>query len=196
MKTVILHVLILVLSFGVILNAQSSDEFVKPGIDHFEEISNVSEVISPGYHQSDINMNFRGKFMPIDVAGLHTQNNIAAVSTFSQKSKKDFAYYQDEYRDASINFWVGAGLIFTGSGFALAGVLIVDNNDFYSANAGSMIGLVLVMLSIPSISIGSWMMIQGGIRRCKTRKVMKEYERKVSLSFEMKGDGIGMVMRF
>lgn len=88
---------------------------------------------------------------------------------------KDYAYFKDEYRDASINFHVGVGMLAGGIAGMTGGIFLVSNNDLdiaYGVSSGAAWGVVLISLSTPAIIIGTVLTLNGAIRRDKARKAM------------------------
>ena len=124
---------------------------------------------------------------------LSAQENVNQDQPQLSSQKEIYEYYLDDYRDATINVRVGGALFTAGVvGLGIAAMIAKNSNDL-DDGAGA---FILIVLSAPPILIGIPMMINGGIRRNKARKVINEYENKVDFSIGINRNGVGLVIRF
>jgi len=124
---------------------------------------------------------------------LNAQKNVNQDQLQLSSQKEIYEYYLDDYRDATINVWVGGGLFTIGIvGLGISAMVLKNSSDLDDG----MGAFFIIVLSAPPILIGIPMMINGGIRRNKARKVINDYENKVNFSFGINRNGVGLVIRF
>lgn len=130
---------------------------------------------------------------------LQAQIDADSISSDSLGIIKDHAYYLDEYRDASINFHVGLGLLATGTAGIVGGSILVSSeggDDFYDSGPAFGWGVGLIIISVPALAIGTVMAINGGMRREKANKAIEEINGQLSLGLKVNRNGISLVLRF